>query len=196
VVHQLADGYRDAAEIESRPSSRYAIMAPFANRIDDARYTFDGQSHDSAAGRAGCRACRQARLRAWRGFRYRRTACRRAICAGNIYNFRDSARQFAGYPFAIDLAVTFTLDASGLSLLARMHNVGDKAAPCFFGWHPYFRVGDSSVDTWELEIPATSFVRMNADAIHWPVLRLISRSTTLRVRWISARQTHWRDKDR
>ncbi len=72
---------------------------------------------------------------------------------------------FPGYPFAIDLTVTYTLDARGLSLRANMRNVGETAAPCFFGWHPYFRLGDSIVDTWELQIPATTLVRTDADYI-------------------------------
>jgi aldose 1-epimerase len=164
-VHQLADGYRDGAEIESRPSSRYAIMAPFANRIEDARYTFDGQSYDLQPGVQG--AERAARHGFVRGVDFDIAALDADEQSARVTFATSVIRPgtFAGYPFAIDLAVTFTLDANGVSLLARMRNVGDKAAPCFFGWHPYFRVGASAVDTWELEIPATSFVRMNADSI-------------------------------
>jgi aldose 1-epimerase len=164
-VHQLADGYRDGPEIESRPSSRYAIMVPFANRIDDARYTFDGQSYDLQPGVQG--AERAARHGFVRGVDFDIAAPHADAQSAQVTFTTSVIRpgKFAGYPFAIDLAVTFTLDASGLSLSARMRNVGDKAAPCFFGWHPYFRVGNSSVDTWELEIPATAFVRMNTDSI-------------------------------
>jgi aldose 1-epimerase len=70
-----------------------------------------------------------------------------------------------GYPFAIDLTVHYTLDANGLTLEAVMHNVGDQAAPCFFGWHPYFKLSESPIEGWELQIPADSVVRTDEDFI-------------------------------
>src|SRR5690242_15613312 len=42
----IAEGYRDAAEIVARPGSRFGIMVPFAGRIADARYRFAGVDHD------------------------------------------------------------------------------------------------------------------------------------------------------
>jgi len=52
-VHDLADGYRDGAEIAARPGSRFAIMAPFAGRVADAHYRFDGQLEDLQPGASG-----------------------------------------------------------------------------------------------------------------------------------------------
>src|SRR6185437_14789072 len=76
-----------------------------------------------------------------------------------------SIRGVPGYPFAIDLSVSFTLDGAGLCLEARMHNAGGEAAPCFFGWHPYFRVSDGAADEWTLEIPARTLIRTGPDMI-------------------------------
>src|SRR5512142_981507 len=60
----IADGYRDAGELDTRPSSRFAIMVPFANRIDDARYVFDGEPHDLQPGIEGAsRAARHGFVR-------------------------------------------------------------------------------------------------------------------------------------
>jgi aldose 1-epimerase len=165
VPHPLTDGYRDAAELDSRPSSRFAIMAPFANRIDDARYTFDGQEQDLQPGVEGSQ--RASRHGFVRGVDFD-IAAERADEAGAQVTFTTNVIRpgaFAGYPHAIDLAVTYTLDAKGLALLVSMRNVGDTAAPCFFGWHPYFRVGGSAVDTWELHVPATYLVRTTPDYI-------------------------------
>jgi aldose 1-epimerase len=167
-VRQLVDGYRDSAELESRPSSRFAIMAPFANRIADARYMFDGKSYDLQPGVEG--AQRTSRHGFVRGEDFD-IAAQHVDADGAHATFATSASRpgaFDGYPFAIDLAVTYTLDASGLTLLVSMRNVGDTAAPCFFGWHPYFRVGDGDIDTWELQIPAKTLVRTDADYIPLP----------------------------
>ena len=162
-TRDLADGYADAAEIAHRAGSRFAIMAPFAGRVAAARYDFDGQSQDLDPGVAGAdRASRH-------GF-VRDTDFEVASLAADDESARVTLRTSAirprpGYPHAIDLAVKFTLDAVGLTLEACMRNVGDSAAPCFFGWHPYFRVADGEIDDWQLQIPAHTLIRTGSDLI-------------------------------
>jgi aldose 1-epimerase len=168
VAHQLTDGYQGSEELDSRPSSRFAIMAPFANRIDDARYVFDGQMQDLQPGVEG--AQRASRHGFVRGVDFD-IATQHATTDEAHVTFATSVIRpgaFPGYPHAMDLKVTYTLDSAGLALLVSMHNVGDTAAPCFFGWHPYFRVGDSAVDTWELQVPATQLVRTTPGYIPLP----------------------------
>ena len=161
----LAAGYRNGAEISARPGSRFAVMAPFAGRIADARYRFEGRDHDlQPTAAAGERQSRHgfvrdndfavAELVSGRG-------CARAILSTSI-------RQVPGYPFAIDLSVSFTLDGAGLTLEARMRNAGEESAPCFFGWHPYFRVGEDTVNGWTLEIPARTLISTSTDLIALP----------------------------
>jgi aldose 1-epimerase len=163
VVQDLADGYRDAAEVTARPGSRFAIMVPFAGRIADARYTFDGHPQDLQPGVLGTeRASRH-------GF-VRDAAFDVAAMSANengaqVTLTTTAIRPQPGYPHAIDLSVTFTLDAGGITLEALMRNVGDSVAPCFFGWHPYFRLAASSVDGWQLQIPAQTLIRSDADLI-------------------------------
>jgi len=158
----MAAGHRDAAEIVARPGSRFAIMAPFAGRIADARYRFDGHDYDLQPGAApGQRESRH-------GF-VRDADFAVAELVANTGSARatlsTSIRGQPGYPFAIDLAVTFTLDAAGLVLEARMRNSGDRPAPCFFGWHAYFRASDGSADEWLLEVPARTLIRTGTDLI-------------------------------
>lgn len=162
-TRDLADGYDSPAEIAHRPGSRFAIMVPFAGRVADARYDFDGQSQDLDPGVAGTdRASRHGFVRDTdfevAGLAADDDSARVTLHTGAI-------RPRPGYPHAIDLAVTFTLDADGLTLDACMKNVGDSAAPCFFGWHPYFRVADAEVDGWQLQIPAQTLIRTGADLI-------------------------------
>ena len=163
VTRALIDGYRDAEELVRCPSSRSSIMAPFANRIADARYTFDGKSHDMQPGVDAQRGIRHGFVRTVDfdvASQHVDTDSVRITFTTSV--IRPDA--FPGYPYAIDLAVTYTLDAQGLSLAVSMRNVGDAAAPCFFGWHPYFRF-DGDLDTWELQVPATQLVRTSAELI-------------------------------
>lgn len=164
-TRDIADGYRDAAELDARPSSRFAIMVPFANRIAGARYVFDGEPHDLQPGVEG--ASRAARHGFVRGVDFDMSALGADTDGARVTFTTQAIRPgvHPGYPFAIDLAVTYTLDANGLTLEAAMRNVGDHAAPCFFGWHPYLKLSDTPIDGWELQIPADVVVRTDEEFI-------------------------------
>jgi aldose 1-epimerase len=158
----IAAGHRDGAEILARPGSRFAIMVPFAGRIADGRYRFDGAAYDLQPGAApGKRESRHGFVRD-ADFAVTELAAQAAAARATL---STSIGGHPGYPFAIDLAVSFTLDAGGLALAARMRNGGAEPAPCFFGWHPYFRVSDGFADEWTLEIPAQRLIATGTDLI-------------------------------
>lgn len=162
----IASGYRDAAAIRARRGSHFAIMVPFAGRIGDARYRFDGREHDLQPG------VEDAARGIMHGFvRDADFTVAELLADGSSASATlatSAIRPRPGYPFAIDLEVRFTLDAAGLGLAATMHNVGHDPAPCFFGWHPYFRVGEGKVDEWLLEIPADTLIATDPDLIPLP----------------------------
>ncbi len=165
-MQDLADGYRDGTEVASRAGSRFAIMMPFAGRIADARYDFDGQAQDLQPGITG--AARASRHGFVRDADFAIAALMADDRRAEVTLRTNTIRPQPGYPYAVDLEVTFTLDAAGLTLEARMRNVGEHAAPCFFGWHPYFRLADGMVDGWQLQIPAQTLIRTGADLIALP----------------------------
>jgi len=171
VMHDIADGYRDAHEVATRPGSRFATMVPFAGRIGDARYTFDGQPQDLQPGVTG--ADRAARHGFVRNTDFAMAELAADSAGAHVTLATSAIRPQPGYPHAIDLTVTFTLDAGGIALDVSMRNVGDTEAPCFFGWHPYFRVGNNALtgttaDGWQLQIPAQTLIRTDADLIALP----------------------------
>jgi len=165
VMHDLVDGHGNADEIVRRPGSRFAIMAPFAGRIDDARYVFDGVKQDLQPGVAGdARASRH-------GFVRDTTFAIETLDAdehGARATLTTTIDPQPGYPHRIALSINYRLDASGFTLEARMRNVGEQVAPCFFGWHPYFRLANGLLDDWQLQIPAETVIRTNADLIAFP----------------------------
>lgn len=162
-VFDIAAGYRDEAEIVARPSSRFAIMVPFGGRIADARYSFDGHEQDLQPGVQG--AARASRHGFVRGVDFEIASLQADAHSAHVALTTSAIRPQPGYPHAIDLTVTYTLDTGGLALEVSMRNVGDNAAPCFFGWHPYFRVTDGEVDNWVLQVPAEALVRADANLI-------------------------------
>jgi aldose 1-epimerase len=165
-VFDVADGYRDEAEILARSGSRFAIMVPFGGRIADARYRFDGQDQDLQPGASG--ADRASRHGFVRGTDFQIDSLHADDSTARAVLTTSAIRPQPGYPHAIDLAVAFVLDEGGLSLEVRMRNVGDADAPCFFGWHPYFRVAEGEVDPWVLQVPAQTLVRTDASLIALP----------------------------
>ena len=51
-----------------------------------------------------------------------------------------------GYPFMLDLALEYVLDASGLLVRTVARNLGDSPLPFGAGQHPYLTVGTERVD--------------------------------------------------
>ncbi len=166
VPFDVAWGYHNAEEIVARAGSHFAILAPFGGRIGNARYSFDGATYDLQPGVTG--AAREYRHGFVRDADFMITALDASNTAATVTLVTDAIRPRPGYPFAIDLAVRFTLDAAGLTLQARMRNVGARAAPCFFGWHAYFRVGSGLADDWALQIPARRAIRTDTRLVALP----------------------------
>ena len=84
----IAFGYRNESAIRARAGSHFAIMVPFAGRIGDARYPFNGCVYDlqrasrgaTGASCTGSCATRTSRSRRW---------CRRFFGQRHARQFRD-----------------------------------------------------------------------------------------------------------
>ena len=62
----------------------------------------------------------------------------------------------SGYPWTLDLHVTYDLSADGLTVTQTATNTGTAPAPYACGAHPYLSIGPGPVDTWELTLPAAT----------------------------------------
>ncbi|RAG84029.1 aldose 1-epimerase [Streptacidiphilus pinicola] len=157
---ELTDGYRDLAELNEQSGVRNGVMAPFCNRVADGRYHFDGREHDLLPGVTGDRTV-------YHGFaRTLPFVLESATTTGDgarLVLRSDEIRpgRFAGYPFALDLTVTYTLTQDEISLEVEATNTGDATAPYAAGWHPYFQLrnGTDGIDDLELRIPARTLIR-------------------------------------
>ena len=167
----VADAFRDEAELIPHKGSRFAIMTPFANRVNDSRYTFEATSYDLQPGAVGAdRAIRHGFLRGTL-FDVQREHANDDEASVTLFTQTIRPGVNPGYPFALDFSVTFTLNDSGLTVEAKTRNVGDHAAPTFFGWHPYFRLSDNPIETWELHVPADKIIAADQDFIPLPGTR-------------------------
>ncbi len=162
-LFDIAAGYRDEAELLARSASRFAIMLPFGGRIDNARYPFGGKEHDLQPDTTGTR--RGVMHGLVRDVDFTISSLHATAQCAEIVLSSTAIQPQVGYPYAIDLEVRYTLDAQGLRLESRTRNKGAHTAPCFFGWHPYFRVSDGSVDHWQLRVPSETLLRTDARLI-------------------------------
>lgn len=165
---ELTDGYRSAQELADQNGVRNGLMAPFQNRVADARYRFDDIEHDLMPGALG-----KDRL-IYHGFArtldFAPLRTEQSPNGASVLFGCEAIRPgvFPGYPFAISLRLKVILSASGLSLFLSAANVGKQDAPLTLGWHPYFCLGDAAIDSLELELPAARLILTDETLIPLP----------------------------
>jgi aldose 1-epimerase len=69
----------------------------------------------------------------------------------------------AGYPYSLNIEITYELDALGLTCSFSVSNESDTAAPFAIGFHPYFSIRNPGDAT--LLIPASSYYTQDANKI-------------------------------
>lgn len=145
------------------PDYRGIIAAPWPNRIADGRYKFDGREHQAAVNEPerGCALHGLAFQRDWQ-----------LVAAGDdSVTLGLELPPQEGYPFALRLEATYTLDGGGapeqggLTWEVRASNEGDGDAPYGVCPHPYLVAGRSRLDDWELEVPAGTFLEVTPDRL-------------------------------
>jgi aldose 1-epimerase len=133
-----------------RPHMRGAVMVPWPGRIEDGRYTFDGEDHQLPLTEPASATAIHGLL-SWAPFT--------AVDQGD-----DHVRLVAlllpqaGYPFALRCEVTYALSAAGLTVVIAATNVGARPAPYGAANHLYLVPGDGKVDDWTLTLDAGSFL--------------------------------------
>ena len=163
----VLDGYRDAGELYAQDGVRNGVMAPFCNRVADAKYVFDGIEHDLLPGEVD--------RTIYHGLVRSLPFTLDEVCEeddGARVTFRCDALSAGlrpGYPFAIEVEVSYHLRVGSLQLEITGRNAGKGAAPFAAGWHPYFRLpGASTVDQLHLTLSSSVEIRTDADLIPHP----------------------------
>ncbi|MCK9522684.1 MAG: hypothetical protein M0R76_06490 [Proteobacteria bacterium] len=128
--------FDDADKVRTNPLFRGRFLFPFNDRIPKARYTFDGTTHQLPVNSPDDGS-------AIHGFLHQmpmRIADVRTDedAASMRLEARIAPTDFPGYPFATQLAITYVLDAKGVTLRFDIANPSQRPVPFALGWHPYF----------------------------------------------------------
>ncbi len=134
-----------------------AVLAPWPNRVADGRYTFEGHEQQLPLSEPA------------RGNAIHGLVCWDPWLPVSVHDdsvtlgYRLYPR--TGYPYLLDLEMTYSATDSGLlcSLLAR--NSGDTAAPYGSSAHPYLIAGAGHADDWTLEVPAERYLTVSPDRL-------------------------------
>jgi aldose 1-epimerase len=133
------------------PHSAGQLLSPWPNRVDGGRYSFAGAEYHLALSEP-------ARGNAIHGLTRWVPWTRIGHDRGEV-TLRSVPHGQQGYPFAVQVDVTYRLDAeSGLHVSVSAANKGSRAAPWGTGQHPYLAVATPTVDDCELTVPAAHWL--------------------------------------
>jgi aldose 1-epimerase len=142
--------YRGA---ENNIGSQGDVLMPFPSRIPDGRYTFDGATHQLAVNDSG-------RPHAMHGFLRSALWETTERSDSNVtFSITVNDGDYSGYPFALRISVTYSLQSAGLRCDFHCENFGIRPAPFGAGFHPYFTVGSDIIDVDILEVPLREFLK-------------------------------------
>lgn len=145
---ELLDGY---AENERVTSSRGQVLAPWPNRIDGGRYTWQGAEQQLALTEPALGNASHGLLR------FVRWEC--AEHAPDAVTMSCTVLPQPGYPFALSVAVRYQLDGAGLHVTTTATNVGVDALPWAVGHHPYLAAPDGGlIDECTVELHAATML--------------------------------------
>ena len=140
--------------------SRYGmghVLAPWPGRIDHGRYTFRGAAQQLPINEVENQNALHGlvRFREWR------------LVGRSDDAVTQSVVLFPteGYPYTLELAVTYRLGARGLVVQTRASNLGAVPLPFGLGFHPYFKLGSDRVDTNVLTLPVETVLPTDARLI-------------------------------
>lgn len=160
----LVDGYLTPAELQSQGGVRNGILAPFANRIPDGRFSFDGEMHqiepvlasESLVFHGFARALPFALTRSFEEDGVHALVFRTEISPGD----------FKGYPYHLAIEVEYQFSGHDVTIDIRGINGDDRPLPFAAGWHPYFRLpGMASIDDLDLRLPSRTAIETDEHLI-------------------------------
>jgi aldose 1-epimerase len=130
---------------EISPAGRGQVLAPWPNRLDGGRYTFDGRAGQAPIDEPALGNAIHGLVR-WLPW----TAESKAEGAVAL---RCDLHPQPAYPWRLKLEIDYGLSPGGLEVNVRATNASDVPAPFGIGFHPYLTVG-VLVDQAVLTLPA------------------------------------------
>ncbi|GAB2990205.1 aldose 1-epimerase family protein [Nocardioides montaniterrae] len=142
----LVDGF---AESEMSFGGRGQLLMPWPNRLRDGRYTWNGKDQQLALTEPKRHNASHGLVR-WAAF-----SLVSRTDSEVVLGYRLPAQ--TGYPWTLDVTVTYAVGHDGLTVTQSATNMSDEAAPYASGAHPYLQADEGgSCDGWTMTNPAAT----------------------------------------
>jgi len=169
IIHQgkhlsICDGFASGEELKLQGSARFFIMAPFANRIPDGKYQFNGKSYILKPSNPFYQKVRHG-LAKDLDFQVNKIIQDESTLMIQLVNKDIKPGKFEGYPFELDLTIKLILSDLGLEVKVTGTNCGNEPLPFYSGWHSYFKTSDKGINHCQLIIPAQKLIRTDENDI-------------------------------
>jgi len=152
---RVIDGFGDE---ELAPSGRGQVLVPWPNRVDGGRYEWHGRHHQLALDEVDAGNAIHGLVR-FAGWSVLATSRGRVDLGHRLW-------PSPGYPFTLDLRITYEVVAHGLIVTTTARNAGRESAPFGAGQHPYLLpAGEVTVDECALRVPAGRYVETDERGI-------------------------------
>ncbi|MDN4472419.1 aldose 1-epimerase family protein [Demequina zhanjiangensis] len=138
---------------EIPPAFHGMVLAPWPNRLQDGRYSFDGKDLQVAVSEPA-RGTALHGLVSWERWEVD-SVSPSAVTLGL------ELPASPGYPFQLTLTTTYALAEDGLTVTTVARNEGPEALPYGVGFHPWFSPGDGPLDGCTLQLDAASRVTVD-----------------------------------
>lgn len=160
---EMLDGYQTPDELAAYKWSKSAVLFPFPNRLKDGKFEFEGRSFSWPINNADTGNAIHGYLRE-RKFQVKKTTVS-TDGASVVCRFSERGK-FEPFPFPFRFEIKFSIKKNGRFEVAfSCKNTGPTAMPCGFGWHPYFKIGDSPADENILQLPDCQRVEIDSRMI-------------------------------
>ncbi len=147
---QLTPGYPEEV---SPPFGCGIVLVPWPNRVEDGRWTLDGQPQQLDLTEPD-------RHNAIHGL-LRYTAYDLVEHAGHAVTLSATVWPQHGYPFLLETDVRYELVDDGLRVTHRIRNRSDRPAPVALGAHPFFTIGDVAPEDLVLTVHAATRIEVD-----------------------------------
>ena len=128
---EILGGYRSLEDLHVGYASRNWVMAPFANRIPNGRYTWQGSEYMLPE---GSRMHGLVAKEVWDLLDVSTTEDAMEL----TFTLDSLSDGIEGYPFELLYTLTYTVSLEGVAMEITATNAGESDAPYFVGWHTYF----------------------------------------------------------
>lgn len=130
---------KDQTSLEYKDTFASAILFPFANRIKNGLYSFEGKEYQFNCNEKG-------RNNALHGlvfdkkFEVLNREVKSDSCAVTLlYQEKEKS---VGFPYQYNIYVTYTLKEENIAVSVKIKNTDTNSFPFTLGWHPYFISSD------------------------------------------------------